>query len=97
MARRTVVFSNETTRKFVCNSRRGAEYNATIQNLTDQSITVTATNDDIQDSGATFDTPAQGALVIAAGAIGALTEPYDGLLFTAGVAATGNVVISEAG
>lgn len=97
MSRHTVAFASDTTKNFVSNSRRGAEYNATIQNLTDQTVTITVTNDDIQSSSPTFDTPAQGALAITAGAVGILTEPYDGWLLTAGAPATGNVVITEAG
>lgn len=97
MSQRTVAFDNETTRKFVANQQRGPEYNATIQNLSGQSITVTVTNDDIQNASATFDTPAAGALVVADGAIGFINEPYDGWLITAGAAATGNVHIVEAG
>lgn len=95
--RRTVTFANETTKNFVPNTRRGPEYNATIQNLSGQSITITVTNQDIQGSSPTFDTPASGALVIANGVIGNLNQPYDGWLLTAGAAATGTVEISEAG
>ena len=95
--RSSLVFSSDTTKTFVANPRRGDSYHATIQNLTDQSITITVTNQDIQGSSPTFDTPAGGALVIAAGAIGAITEPYQGWLLTAGVAASGTVEITEAG
>ena len=95
--RRTVTFTAETTRNFVPNSRRGPEYNSTIQNLTDKTITITVTNQDIQGSSPTFDTPAAGALTITAGAIGVLNQPYDGWLLTAGTAATGTVEITEAG
>lgn len=97
MSRSTITFTAETTKNFVPNTRRGPEYNSTIQNLTDQSITVTVTNQDIQGTSPTFDTPAAGAVVIAAGVIGAISEPYDGWLLTAGIAATGTVEISEAG
>ena len=55
------------------------------------------TNQDIQSSSPTFDTPAAGALAITAGSIGVIAEPYDGWLLTAGVAATGTVEIMEAG
>lgn len=95
--RHTVTFTAETTRNFVPNSRRGPEYNATIQNLTGESVTVTVTNEDIQSTSPTFDVPAAGALVIANGAIGVLNEPYDGWLLTAGGSATGTVIITEAG
>lgn len=97
MARSTVTFAGDTTKKFVCNSRRGNYYAATIQNLTDQTITITVTNQNIQDSGATFDTPASGTLSITAGAVGALDRAYDGWLITAGAAATGTVEIMESG
>lgn len=97
MSRHTVTFTAETTKNFVPNTRRGNQYIATIQNLTTQTITITVTNQDIQGSSPTFDTPAQGALVILAGAIGALNEPYDGWLLTAAASTTGTVEISEAG
>lgn len=95
--RSTVTFDAETTRKFVANVRRGSEYSATIQNLSGQEITITVTNQDIQSSGPVFNTPAAGALVIANGAFGLLTEPYDGWLITAPVPTSGTVEISEAG
>ncbi len=95
--RHTITFTAETTKKFVANSRRGPEYNATIQNLSGESITITVTNEDIQSTSPTFDTPAAGALVIADGAIGVLNEPYDGWLITAAMAATGTVIVTEAG
>lgn len=96
MSSSTLIFAAETTKKFAANPRRGDTYHATIQNLTDQSLTVTVTNQDIQSTSPVFDTPAAGALVIAAGAIGAMTEPYNGWLFT-GASATGTVEIVEAG
>ncbi len=95
--RRTVTFAGDTTKNFVPNTRRGAEYQATIQNLSGQSITITVTNQDIQGASPVFDTPAAGALVIANGVIGSLNEPYDGWLITAAAPATGTVEISEAG
>ena len=95
--RHTVTFASETTKNFVANHRRGVEYKSTIQNLTDQTIVVTVTNEDIQGTSPTFDTPAAGALSIVAGAIGVLNEPYDGWLLTAGAPATGTVNIVEAG
>ena len=96
MSRHTVTFASETTKNFVVNSRRGSQYNATIQNLTDQTVTITVTNQDIQGSP-TFDVPAAGALAIISGAIGTLNEAYDGWLLTAGGSATGTVEITEAG
>ena len=74
MARHTVDMGGLTTKNFVSNSRRGPEYNATIQNLSGQSLTITVTNDDIQGASPTFDTPAAGALVVANGAVGAVSE-----------------------
>lgn len=95
--RSSITFSSDTTKNFAANSRRGDDYKATIQNLTDQTITITVTSEDIQSSSPTFDTPAAGALAITAGSIGALNEPYDGWLLTAGGAAVGTVNITEAG
>ena len=95
--RSSLVFTAETTKKFAANSRRGDTYNATIQNLSGQSITITVTNQDIQSASPVFDTPSAGALVIANGAIGVMIHPYDGWLLTAGGAATGTVEIMEAG
>ena len=97
MARSTLVFSADTTKTFAANPRRGSEYHATIQNLTDQTVTITVTNQDIQGSSPTFDAPAAGALAITAGAIGVITEPYQGWLLTGGAPATGTVEITEAG
>ena len=97
MARSSLIFAADTTKQFVANTRRGDNYHATIQNLTNQTITITVTNQDIQSSSPTFDTPAAGALAITAGSIGVIAEPYDGWLLTAGVAATGTVEIMEAG
>ena len=95
--RSSITFTAETTKKFVANTRRGDNYHSTIQNLTDQTITITVTNQDIQSSNPVFDTPSGGALVVTAGAIGSITEPYDGWLLTAGGSATGTVEIMEAG
>lgn len=97
MARRTITFDGDTTKNFVANQRRGEQYHATIQNLTNQTITITVTNEDIQSASPTFDTPAFGALAITAGSIGTLNEAYDGWLLTGGAAATGTVNIIEAG
>jgi len=93
----TIDMNGLTTKSFVANSRRGPEYNATIQNLSGQSLTITVTNEDIQSTSPTFDTPAAGALVVANGAIGVLNEPYDGWLLTLGGAGTGFINITEAG
>lgn len=93
----TIVFTADTTKNFVPNTRRGMFYSATIQNLTDQSITFTVTNQDVQGSTPVYDTPAAGALTIAAGAIGTMGASYNGWLLTAGLAATGTVEITEGG
>ena len=95
--RSSIIFTAESTKQFAANVRRGDTYNATIQNLSGQSITITVTNQDIQSASPVFDTPAAGALVIANGAIGAITAPYDGWLITAAAPATGTVEITEAG
>lgn len=97
MGRSTITFSADTTKTFAANPRRGSQYHATIQNLTDQTITVTVTNQNIQGASPTFDVPAAGALAITAGAVGAITEPYQGWLLTAGAPAAGTVEITEAG
>ena len=97
MARRTITFDGDTTKKFVVNQRRGEQYHSTIQNLTDQTITITVTNEDIQSANPTFDAPAKGALAIMPGAVDTLDEAYDGWLLTGGAAATGTVNIVEAG
>jgi hypothetical protein len=97
MARSTLTFTAQTTKQFATNYKRGPEYTSTIQNLTNQSVTITVTNQRIQGASPTFDTPAGGAVVIAAGAIGAITAPYAGWLLTAGGSATGTVEIVEAG
>lgn len=97
MGRKTITFTSDTTRKFVANSRRGSDYKATIQNLTGEAVTITVTNQNIQGSNPVFDTPAQGALVIADGAVATMDDPYDGWLLTAGGSATGTVEVYEAG
>ncbi len=97
MSRHTVTFTATDVRNFVPNSRRGPEYQSTIQNLSGQSITITVTNQPIQGTSPTFAAPAAGALVIANGAIGSLDQPYDGWLITAAASTTGTVEISEAG
>jgi hypothetical protein len=99
MARRTVDMTGLTTKPFLMNHRRDADYNATIQNLSGQSLTVTVTNQDAQKTGSlTYDVPASGALVIANGAIGQIiSEPYEAALFTLGGAGSGPIEIVEAG
>lgn len=97
MSRSILTFAAETVKTFPANPKRGAEYQSTIQNLTTQSITITVTNERIQGSNPTFSVPASGALVITAGAIGTLNEPYAGWLVTAAASTSGDVVIVEAG
>lgn len=91
-----VTFASETVKKFVANHRRGSDYKSTIHNNSGQSITITVTNEDIQ-TATNFAPPAQGALVIANGAIDALPEVYSGWTITAGAPTTGTVDIVEAG
>ena len=95
--RSSLVFDGDTTKTFAANPRRGDTYHVTFQNLTDQSITLTVTNQNIQGDSPVFDVPFSGAFVIAAGAIGGINEPYQGFLLTAAGAATGTVEITEAG
>lgn len=96
MSRQTITFTAETSKVFAADPKELGGYHATIQNLTNQSITITVTNQNIQEPTPEFDTPAAGALVIAAGAIGSLAEPYQGWKLTC-AAATGTVEITEAG
>lgn len=96
MSRRTVTFAADTVKDFVPNTRRDGQYHATIQNLTTQTITITVTNQDIQGSSPTFDTPAAGALTVLAGAIGVINEAYNGWRMTA-TSTSGTVEITEAG
>lgn len=95
--RSEIIFAAETIKTFAANPRRGSDYKATIQNLTDQTVTITVTNMPIQQPSPVFDTPAAGALAITAGSIGTLNEPYSGWLLTAGGSASGSVHIMEAG
>ena len=97
MAGSTLVFAADTTKDFAPNYRRGSEYQATIQNLTSVTLTVTVTNQNIQHNpAAVFDVPASGALTIAAGAIESIILPYKGWRFT-GASTSGTVEITEAG
>lgn len=96
MSRRTVTFTSQTTRNFVPNHQRGPEYNASIQNNTGQSITITVTNQNIQGVTPAFTAPVT-ALVIATGAMAFTNEPYDGWLITAAASTSGTVDIVEAG
>ena len=72
--RSSIVFTADTSKQFAANSRRGDTYNATIQNLTTQTITITVTNQDIQSASPVFDVPSGGALTIVAGAVGEINE-----------------------
>jgi hypothetical protein len=94
----TLVFASEDTKLFAPNVKRGDHYNATIQNNTNQTVTVTVSNQDGQFvTSPTYGVPAAGAVSIAAGAFDAITEPYATWLLTAGAAATGEVNITESG
>ena len=96
MSQTSITFSGDTTKKFVVNHRRGDQYRATFQNNTNQSITITVTNQPVESSGSTFTAPVT-AMVVASGSMIATNEPYDGWLLTALAAATGTVDIVEAG
>ena len=99
MAAKHIDMAGIQTKKFVANTQMGTDYSATIQNNTNRSLTVTVTNENIQ-AATNFDAPASGALVIAAGAMGALAEPYEGWLLTlaTGVANAGSTIdVSESG
>lgn len=99
MPRRKIDLNGVNSSFFVPNSKRGPEYNASIHNLSGQSATITVTNMDVQggDGAPVYDQPAQGALVIADGAIGELNEPYDGWRIDLGGAGAGFIYITEAG
>ena len=93
--RSVLTFDADTTKTFAANPRRGSSYQATVQNLTDQMITITVTNQDIQEPSPTYSaTPT--ATTIAVGAMGLILEPYQGWLITC-AAADGTVEITEAG
>ena len=97
MSHSTLTFASDTTMDFAPNYRKGSEYNATIQNLTTQTMTITVTNQNIQHTTSpTFDTPAGGAVTITAGAVGTITAPYKGWRLTA-TSTSGTVEIAEAG
>jgi hypothetical protein len=99
MARRSVDMTGLTTKTFLLNHRRDSDYNATIQNLSGQSLTITVSNQDAQKTGTiTYGTPASGSLVIASGAIFRLvSEPYEVALLTLAAPGSGNIEIVEAG
>ena len=86
--RHSVDMEGLTSKPFVPNTRHpGQDYQATIQNNTSQSLTVTVTNENVLRNGVagvTFVQPSQGALTVAAGAIGNLSEPYVCLNLTLG-------------
>lgn len=90
-----------TSKVFSANYRHPDQgYFATIQNNTTQALTITVTNQNIlANTTANYDAPASGALVIAAGAIGQLNEPYVGWTLTlALVGSAGETIdIVEAG
>ena len=86
-----------TTKPFVANTRHpGQDYQATIQNNTAQQLTITVTNENVLANGvagAAFDAPAGGALVIATGTTGILSEPYVAWTLTLGGAGTAGETI----
>ena len=94
--RSELVFAADTVKQFAANPRRGSDYKATIHNLTDQTITITVTNMNIQEASPVFDAPASGALTVTAGAVGLLNEAYQGWNVACS-SATGSVHITEAG
>ncbi len=94
--RSELVFAAETVKQFAANPRRGSDYKATIHNLTNQTITITVTNMNIQEASPVFDVPASGALTVTAGAVGVLSDPYQGWNIACS-SATGSVHITEAG
>ena len=76
------------------NHRNLEDNKVTIFNNTGASLTITATAQDVQtEASPTFTTPAQGALSIAAGAFGVLSDPY-GAFLAAGTG-TGSIDIVE--
>ncbi len=101
--RHSVDMEGLSEKPFVPNSRHpGQSYQATFENNTAQSLTITVTNQNVLADGidgVTFVEPAQGALTVAAGAIGILSEPYVCLKLTlAGAGAEGEAInIMEAG
>ena len=101
MAMREIDYSGLDSKTFMCNHKRGSDYKATIQNNTNVDITVLTTNGNVQRdglSGVAFSTPAQGALVITAGLVGSLNDPYVAIELTSAAAADGSFVhIVEAG
>ena len=97
MSNRLIDMNGLTSKKFVFNSQRGDTYHCTIQNESGQALTVTVTNDDIQNPSAIFKDPVSGPLAIADGVIGELDEPYDGATLTLAAAGSGFIYITEAG
>ena len=97
MARHTITFAADTSKKFVANQRRGEQYHATIQNLTTQTITITVTNEGRDILAPTFAAPAAGVLTVGVGAIEGLTEPYQRWNLVAAAPTTGTVDITEMG
>jgi len=97
--RHTITFTDETKKTFVPNHRKGDQYIATIQNLTGEIITITVTNQDVQDTlSISFQNPVGGGvLTINDNEFQFISLPYDGWLITAASSATGTVEIVEAG
>ena len=76
------------------NHKRLSDIDVTIQNNTSGSLAITVTADNVQRvSSPTYNDPDSGALSIAAGAIGVLSEPYAAFLATG--TGTGEIKIVE--
>lgn len=102
MSRKTIDFDNENIKFFMANPRQLAGYQATIQNGTGQSLTVTVTNFDVSeldlsDGSIQYVTPSSGTLTIANGSIGLLLNPYQAWKLTLAASATGQINITEMG
>lgn len=98
MATHRVDFNGELERIFMTNYRRGPEYNVTIQNNTDQILTVEVTNYLLnQDETAVWTDPAGGAATIAIGAMYLLRDPHVAIRLSNVAATTGLVRVTEAG
>lgn len=97
MAQKSIVFDNSTEQFFSANPRQLAGYEASIQNNTTQTITITVTNQKLtSDDPLVYGVPSSGALTVVAGAIGQLDEAYQGWKITA-TSTSGTVDITEIG
>lgn len=97
MAQHTIVFASDTSKIFVANPKQQAGYGATVQNNTNQTITIKVTNEDVQNvTSPTYSAVAAGAISVLVGEMGAIAEPYQAWEITC-AAATGTVDITELG